>query len=127
LKVAATQELADHVELTQYGELGIPFRNYLRVDIGEPEMSLIMGRQTAMAAALLVTKTVPPCAAARWTTAGQLRAQGFVVLHSPTKGNPLHVSVFPPGGPQEPIEWEDTLANRFHQCFTVDKGGDTNE
>lgn len=114
---AQVQELTDDVELTQYGELDEDFRNELRVDRGETEMSLTIGRQTPMAVALLVTKTVPAGARARYTTAGALRTAGFIVEHSPTKGNALHVSVFPPKG-VEPREWDLTMANAFAQCFT---------
>ncbi|GIG85139.1 hypothetical protein Pen02_00750 [Plantactinospora endophytica] len=115
---ADIQILTDDTELTQYGEHGQEFRNSLREEIGELDLSLILGRQTAMAAALLVTKTVPPVAAARYTTAGALRRRGFVVKHSPTKGSPLHVSVFPPQGEVGPVEWDTSLAKAFDECFT---------
>lgn len=124
---AEVQQLRDDVELTQYGEDGEGFRNRLRVSIGETEMSLIIGRQSKMACALLVTKAAPPWAMARYTTAGALRAAGFQVVHSPTRGNPLHVSVFPPTGPHGPAEWDDSMAMRFDKCFTESTGGDTRE
>jgi hypothetical protein len=126
-KVAEVQELTNEIELTQLGEDGEEFRNSLRVSIGETEMSLIMGRQTQMAAALLVTKTVPPWAIARYTAVGRLRTAGFTVVHSPTRGNPLHVSVFPPSEAYGPTEWDSTMAVAFDQCFTVPRGGDTDE
>lgn len=124
---AEIQELRDDVELTQYGEDGDGFRNHLRVPIGETEMSLIIGRQSKMAVALLVTKTAPPWAIARYTTAGTLRAAGFRVTHSPTRGNPLHVSVFPPSGPHGPGDWDEGMATSFDKCFTEFTGGDTRE
>ncbi|GGM32945.1 hypothetical protein GCM10011608_16780 [Micromonospora sonchi] len=124
---AEVQELRDDVDLTQYGEDGEGFRSCLRVDIGETEMSLIIGRQSKMAVALLVTKAAPPWATARYTTVGALRQAGFEVVHSPTRGNPLHVSVFPPSGPHGPAEWDDAMATSFDKCFTESTGGDTRE
>ncbi|BFU47885.1 hypothetical protein [Krasilnikovia sp. MM14-A1004] len=115
---AVVQDLADEPELTQFGQEGEEFHNRLRVAIGEIEMSLILGRQTPMAAALLVTKTVQPGAAARYTTVGRLRAVGFEVRHSPTPGNPLHVSVYPPSDSEGFKEWDDAMASTFDQCFT---------
>jgi len=116
--VAEVQELGDPLELTQFGEEGEEFRNALRVERGEIEMSLILGRQTAMVAALLVTKTAPPWATARYTTVGRLRRAGFDVKHSPTRGNALHVSVFPPRDAQGFKEWDAAMASTFDQCFT---------
>lgn len=37
------------------------------------------------------------------------RSAGFRVVHSPTKTNRLHVSVFPPPTTGEPAEWDDEL------------------
>jgi hypothetical protein len=85
-------------------------------------MSLIIGRQTPMAAALLVTKAVQPSAIARYTSVGRLRGAGFIVTHSPTRGNPLHVSVFPPNDQHGPKEWDGPMAKLFKECFTVETG-----
>jgi hypothetical protein len=120
------QELDDSVELTQYGEMRTnraKFNNQLRVEIGEVEMSLILGRQTSLAAALLVTKTHTPWALARYTTVGTLRSKNFVVRHSPTKGNPLHVSVMAPASGYGPLEWDEPMAKLFDSCFTGPQGG----
>lgn len=62
------------------------------------------------------------------TTVGRLRERGFLVEHSPTRGNPLHVSVFAPSfeATGEPVPWDDVVAVRFNACFTgseVRKGG----
>jgi hypothetical protein len=124
---AESQELQDHLELTQYGEKFAPFRCELRLEIGETELSLILGRQMPMAAALLVTKTAPTWALVRYTTVGSLRAADFRVEHSPTKGNPLHVSVYPPGGPHGPLDWDTAMAVAFDKCFTGREGGDIDE
>lgn len=115
-------ELPDELRLTQYGErppFGDGFRDRLREDIGETEISMILGEVDASAAAILVTRSFALGAIRRVTTVGRLRAAGFLVVHSPTKSNRLHVSVFPPraeGG--ESAEWGDEVANRFNACFT---------
>lgn len=120
-------ELPGDLRLTQYGErppYGDGFRDMLREDIGETELSMILGEVDALAAAVLVTRYLAPGAAARVTTAGRLRAAGFRVVHSPTKTNRLHVSVFPPlSAVGEPAEWGREMADRFNSCFTVSEEG----
>ncbi|MDT5023913.1 MAG: hypothetical protein QOE61_339 [Micromonosporaceae bacterium] len=121
-------ELADSADLTQYGEeitIGeATFRNRLRVAMDETEISLILGRVDRVAASVLVTKVIMPAAVVRYTTVGILRSQGFIVVHSPTKTNRLHVSVHPPTAGGEPAEWDDKLASTFDECFTVEGGAD---
>lgn len=111
------QDLPGVTKLTQYGErppLGDGFRDRLRVHIGETEMSMILGEVDAAAASMLVTKHLAPGATVRVTSVAELAAAGFRVAHSPTRGNPLHVSVFPPAH----ADWDDDLAKRFNACFT---------
>lgn len=116
------QELPNDLHLTQYGErppIGEGFRCRLREEIGETEISLILGDVDASAASVLVTKYLTPSAMTRATTVGALRRVGFVVVHSPTRGNRLHVSVFPPSLESgDLIEWDDEVAKRFNACFT---------
>ncbi len=116
------QPVPDTARLTQYGEKppqGEGFRDKLRPQIGETEMSLIWGALDAGPAALLVTRMIPIWADSRTTTAVRLRNRNFRVVHSPTRGNPLHVSVFPPDLAEgEPAEWDDAMAEQFNQCFT---------
>lgn len=117
------QELPDEARLTQYGErspVGGGFRDRLRPDIGETEMSMILGEVDATAAAMLITKHLAPGADRRVTTVGRLRREGFVVIHSPTRGNPLHVSVYAPRDEKsgEYLEWGQDVARRFNACFT---------
>jgi hypothetical protein len=119
------QELPDEARLTQYGERspsGDGFRDRLRPEIGETEMSMILGEVDATAASMLVTKHLTPGAGRRVTTVGQLRREGFVVIHSPTRGNPLHVSVYAPleGKSGEHVDWDNDVARRFNACFTED-------
>lgn len=122
------QELIASIVLTQYGELnGTPvFRNALRHEIGETELSLILGNVDADAASMLVTKTLAHFRTRRTTSVGALRDADFIVEHSPTKGNPLHVSVYPPRLPSgAPAEWSATwgvaLAKLFDDCFIAPK------
>jgi hypothetical protein len=75
---------------------------------------MILGEVDASAAAMLVTKRLTPGATVRVTSVARLREAGFRVAHSPTRGNPLHVSVYSP----DDTEWGDDLAKRFNSCFT---------
>jgi hypothetical protein len=115
-------ELPDELRLTQYGErppFGDGFRDRLRGHIGETELSMILGEVDAPAAAVLVTRYLAPGATTRVTTARRLREAGFRVIHSPTKTNRLHVSVFPPlTSAGEPADWGGKLAALFNACFT---------
>lgn len=126
LAPSTPQELPDEARLTQYGErspVGSGFRDRLRTEIGETEMSMILGEVDVTAAAVLITKHLAPGAERRVTTVGRLRYAGFVVIHSPTRGNPLHVSVYAPRDEKsaEHVEWTHKVARRFNACFTEDK------
>ena len=123
------RDIRDDECLTQYGEAipdesGYNFRNRLREHQGENELSLIAGRLTPQEAAKVVTKVGNPQAAARYTTAGELRTQGFIVRHSPTRKNARHVSVHPPQAGGQPAAWDDDMTKRFDECFTTPNGGD---
>ena len=123
-------EIPDDADLSQYGEQGaegLEFRNSLRIEEGETELSLILGKVDRRAAATLITKCWRPAAAVRHTTAAQLRARGFVVRHTPSLENRLHVSVWPPMLGREPVEWDDDLVKAFDECFTEPQGGGTSE
>ena len=115
-------EHPDDLRLTQYGErppYGDGFRDRLRENIGETELSMILGEVDALAAAVLVTRYLAPGALSRVTTIGRLREADFRVVHSPTKTNRLHVSVYPPlTEAGEPAEWDDKMASLFNACFT---------
>jgi hypothetical protein len=85
---------------------------------------MILGAVDASAASVLVTGWLAPVALSRSTTVGRLRDAGFRVIHSPTKRNRLHVSVFPPLMPSgETAEWDDKMAILFDACFTEVKRG----
>ena len=56
-------DLPDNLRLTQYGEeppFGDGFRDRLREEIGETEISMILGEVDASAAAVLVTRYLSP-------------------------------------------------------------------
>jgi hypothetical protein len=58
---ASPQDLPDEARLTQYGgqaPVGSGFRDRLRPEIGETEMSMILGEVDATAAAILIAKAV---------------------------------------------------------------------
>jgi hypothetical protein len=120
-------DLPGELRLTQYGErppYGDGFRDRLREQIGETEISMILGEVDSSAAAILVTRYLTPGAITRVTTVERLQAAGFRVVHSPSKTNRLHVSVFPPvTAAGQPVEWDDKLAQIFNACFTDHKGG----
>lgn len=123
----AAQELPDELRLTQYGErppAGDGFRDKLRAEIGETEISLILGDVDTAAASMLVAKWLSPWAIRRVTTVGHLRAVGFHVVHSPTKTNRLHVSVYASSDPAGLTEWDDELAKSFNACFTDHDAGE---
>lgn len=121
-KRPSIEELPLDARLTQYGESGL-FRDRLRPEIGETEISMILGEVDATAASVLVTKSIQRAADQRVTTVGRLQQASFRVVHSPTHGNPLHVSVFPPSdGSGQAADWGDELAREFRMCFTEDKG-----
>ncbi|GAB3818703.1 hypothetical protein GCM10027605_71740 [Micromonospora zhanjiangensis] len=126
------EEIPDDAELTQYGkgQPGSPgrFRDCPRIENNEPDMSLLLGRLGVKEAAKLVFKWQHPLSAVRYTTAGTLRARGFVVRHTPSPSIPQHTSVLAPTLGGEPIEWDEDLAKIFAECFTEpDRGGGTRE
>ena len=122
-------ELPDDLRLTQYGEVppyGEDFRDRLREDRGETEVSMILGEVDSSAAAILVRRFLAPGSIRRVTTVRRLREAGFRVVHSPTKANRLHVSVYPPlATPDEAVEWDAKVADLFNACFTGVKEGDS--
>lgn len=114
--------------LTQYGEHppGQPCRSHLRTELGETDMSMIMGRIGAEEASMIVRKWASPLAAVRYVQVGTLREKGFVVEHTPTRHNSGHVSVYAPRGvDDEQMEWDDGVAALFEACFKAssDEGG----
>jgi hypothetical protein len=119
---ARVRKVSDDAWLTQFGEKmpqATP-RDHLRTQIGETEMSLILGRLDPEAASKIVMKRVSPLADVRYVKAGTLRAAGFLVRHDPTKNNPRHVSVHPPIEQGAPVDWDDDIASKFKGCFETD-------
>jgi hypothetical protein len=58
----------------------------------------------------------------RWTTAGQLRAAGFGVVHTPgrVKGGPHVSAVYPSNHPlhEHTVPWPPGVPEQFVACFT---------
>lgn len=109
--------LADSQELTQYGSStnpahdDKPFRQKLR-ERDQGSVSLMTGHCTPEEASLATGHiAAQPGDGARYTTAGELRAAGFTVTHSPTRRNPDHVSVAAPG------DWSVDCGEEFAKCF----------
>jgi hypothetical protein len=120
------QEIPDDAELTQFGEMGeggAVFRNKIRPEIGETDMSLMLGRVDADTASRRIRRIVVPNAMARYATASAFRSKGFIVAHTPTKKKAYHVSVFAPLENDRPREWDNDLAKLFDSCFTEEGGG----
>jgi hypothetical protein len=76
-------------------------------------VSVLLGRLTLAQAARYVRRDgrARRGDAVRYTEVGCLEDEGFVVVHTPTRRNPLHVSV------QSPPGWDDDVCERFHRCF----------
>lgn len=106
----------DHTILTQYGREspGLPtFRSGPREH--EDYQSMVAGRRTvAEMARFVMGRPARKDDRVRYTTAGELRAAGFVVTSEPRPWNGDHVGVTLPG---EPIPWEDEKRNAFEFCF----------
>jgi hypothetical protein len=121
---AQTIEVPDDAQLTQYGEAigGSPgFRNTLRAEAGETEVSLMLGRVDPLPAAMLVTRTPNTFAVVRHCTAGGLRSRGFEVRHTPSPTNGFHVSVSVPAGGPSPAVWDDRLADLFEEALAEER------
>jgi hypothetical protein len=108
----APREIGAEEELTQYGTVTEPFRTRPRPGI-ENAVSLLAGGFSPLEAGDRVRRQAlnDGTDAARYTTAGALRAAGFDVTHTPTKRNADHVSVEFVG------EWDDKASVRFDACF----------
>lgn len=119
------RDIGDDDPLTQHGSQladgTFRFRNALRTDRNpvERSMSLLDGALSPGDAARARHGQAPkPRDAARATTAGRLRQEGFRVEHTPRMPmSQLHVSVYWDG------EWDDDVAMAFDSCFGKPKGG----
>ena len=112
-------DVPDDEPLTQYGLEGDdpPFRNATRSY--ETDVSLIRGRLNAREAATLIRRQgeryeVTDRDRVRHTTAGRLRAAGFMVRATPSRRIPGHVSA----ELQDPEHvWDNSVRSRFDACF----------
>lgn len=100
--------------LTQYGREGSKQTFSPRPD-RERAQSLTVGPCTVDQVTRIVAGRFPDIRdRVRHTTAGRLRAAGFVVMSSPTARNPDHVSVY---GPDGTVPWDDDKQAAFDMCF----------
>ena len=112
-------DVPDDEPLTQYGHTGDdpPFRNATRSY--ETDVSLIRGRLSVREATTLIRRQgehyeVTDRDRVRYTTAGRLRAAGFVVRATPSRRIPGHVSA----ELQDPEGvWDNSARSRFDECF----------
>lgn len=90
---------------------GRPFKNRPSPRQEDFGVSLLLGEMSAEDGAEIVWQ-IPPPVLARYTTAGRLRAAGFIVEHTPyNPHNPYHVSVRCNG------EWDTGRQHEFDACF----------
>jgi hypothetical protein len=124
------RRIEDDDPLTQHGRQmsdgSFDFRNRLRVTLSPPEttMSLLDGRFSPDEAGELRfghrRRNQRHPNAARYTTAGKLRNEGFQVTHTPRLPmSPNHVSVTWDG------DWDGEVAGRFDACFDGEQGGES--
>lgn len=91
---------------------GQPFRCRPRIPRDQGAVSLLLGHYDEEEAAQIVARHGKlPGDVVRYTTAGTLRALGFVVSHTPTKRTATHVSVEFPG------TWDDKTDELFEEAF----------
>jgi hypothetical protein len=112
----AASQVADDEDVTQYGRAGkrfddAAFRDRPRiVDAGG--VSVLRGRQSIATTVRLVRKAPPqPGDSVRHASVGVLRAAGFAVSATPSRRNPLHVTV------SCPLPCDDETARTFDVCF----------
>ena len=116
-------DLPDDAILTQFGNrlnpgfCIVPFRNQLRP--GEKGLSLTLGKRSVKEMVDVMyrgRRSAIHHDGIRRTTAGELRAAGFVVVHDGfrSKSNPNHVTVSLDGD----TDWTDDESARFNDCFS---------
>lgn len=104
---------ADDAVLTQYVINGEQPRVRPR-PVDRDGLSLIEGRLSLIEAARFVRiKVKYPYEgdSVRYVTTGALRAAGFVVMATPSRRNPIHVSV------TCVAEWDEDVCKAFNLCF----------
>ncbi len=90
-------------------------------------VSLLRGRLSPLQALELVASRVTDeglaIARVRYTSAGVLRARGFLVEHTPTKVNPDHCSALWRREHEADFTapWPNDVEETFRQCFNEEK------
>jgi hypothetical protein len=110
--------IGDDEVITQYGNLmkpnEPPFRSRPRFEKPENDVSAMLGPATVTECAQRVTRrpALPGKDGVRHAKVGDLRAAGFTVVHSPSRGNRDHVSIELDGA------WDDDEDQLFNQCWS---------
>ncbi len=107
------REIADDEYVSQYGtrRRGRPgFRDHPRLtDIDG--VSVVLGKVTPAQARRPVRRGPPTEEdGVRYIKVGDLRAKGFIVVHTPRARNTQHASISYPG------EWDREVAGTFNEC-----------
>lgn len=119
----------DDVVLAQYGEAR--FRNEPRAAI-EKGLSMQIGEWAAEDLCRHIFGTPPEehllLAAVRYTKAGDLRARGFSVIHTPGRvgSQKSHVTIAWTTGASDAIAsvpWPTSVTTAFDECFNGDMNG----
>lgn len=110
------RDIGDDEVLTQYGQQDVDTEAFHCAPraVDRDGLSLIAGTLTVEEACQMVHRgrcVEHDKCGVRHTTAGRLRRAGFVLLHTPNKRNPNHVSV------THGVNWDDDAAASFNLCF----------
>lgn len=110
-------DIADEDLVSQYGvrRNGVPeFWDHPRPQDFDG-LSVLLGAMAPSEARKLVRRPGGPTAAdgVRYARVGDLRRHGFIVEHTPSRGNSRHVSVSRPG------VWDDRTRGKFDECFDM--------
>ena len=76
---------------------------------------------------VIVNKAQQQAAGARYGRARHLRSGGFLVVHTSSKANKLHLSIVRPCEEHEgqyATDWSPQLREDFDRCFNRSDGGD---
>jgi hypothetical protein len=109
--------IGDEEHVSQYGsrENGEPvFWDTPRPEDTDGALSVLLGKVTPEEARRAVRRSHGAMSSAdgvRYARAGELRAQGFEVVHTPRRENPGHASVRLAG------VWGNQAAGKFNSCF----------
>lgn len=107
-----SREIDDEEYVSRYGTRDESFRDRPTRLKDQGRMSLQLGKLTpAQVHRRISLKPLTGDEGVRHARVGDLRSQGFVVKHTPHRGNTEHVSIC------YPSTWDDEVAGKFRSCF----------